>query len=70
MQLQEELVDTEDKIQASRRFYNSAVRDLNIRVKTFPSNIFAGMLGFKAREFFELDEAAMAAASKPVDVKF
>lgn len=70
MQLQQELVDSEDKIQASRRFYNSAVRDLNIRVKTFPSNIFAGMLGFKEREFFELDEAEMAKAEKPVEVKF
>ena len=70
LQLQDELVDSEDKIQAARRFYNSAVRDFNIRVKTFPSNIFAGMLGFKEREFFELDEAAMAEASKPVDVKF
>lgn len=70
MQLQEELVDTEDKIQASRRFYNGAARDLNIKIKVFPNNIFAGMLGFKEREFFELDEAAQAEAEKPVDVKF
>ena len=70
LQLQEELVDTEDKIQAARRFYNGAARDLNIKVKTFPTNIFAGMLGFKVREFFELDAAEAAVAAKPTEVKF
>ncbi len=69
-ELQAELVDTEDKIQASRRFYNGAVRALNIKVKTFPTVIFAGMLGFSERDFFELDEAEQAQAEKPVDVKF
>ena len=69
-QLQAELVDTEDKIQASRRFYNGAVRDLNIKVKTFPTVLFAKMLGFSEREFFELSDAEQAAAEKPVDVKF
>lgn len=69
-QLQEELVDTEDKIQASRRFYNGSVRDLNIKVKTFPTNIFANMLGFKARAFFEVEEAEAAAIAKPTDVQF
>lgn len=69
-ELQAELVDTEDKIQASRRFYNGAVRDLNIKIKTFPSVIFAKLLGFSEREFFELDEAEAAAAEKPVEVKF
>lgn len=69
-QLQSELVDTEDKIQASRRFYNGSVRDLNIKIKTFPTVLFARMLGFVEREFFELDEAEQAAAQKPVDVKF
>ena len=68
--LQEELVDTEDKIQASRRFYNGAARDLNIKIKVFPNNIFAGMLGFKEREFFELEEGEQAKAEQPVDVKF
>ncbi|MEO5628044.1 MAG: LemA family protein [Candidatus Saccharimonadales bacterium] len=68
--LQEELVDTEDKIQASRRFYNGSVRDLNIKVKTFPTNIFANMLGFKSREFFEVEEAEAAAIAKPTDVQF
>ncbi|MDQ2973210.1 MAG: LemA family protein [bacterium] len=53
--LQEELVDTEDKIQAARRFYNGSVRDLNTKIRVFPTNIFAGMLGFKTREFFEVE---------------
>ncbi len=69
-QLQSELVDTEDKIQAARRFYNGAVRDLNTKIQVFPNNIFAGMLGFKEREFFEVEEAERAQAEKPVDVKF
>jgi len=69
--LQAELTDTEDKIMASRRFYNGVVRDFNTKRKVFPTNIFAGMLGFKTdKEFFELDEAAQAAAQKPVDVQF
>ena len=67
-QLQAELVDTEDKIQAARRFYNGAARDLNIKVKTFPTNLIAGMLGFKEREFYETED--LATAQKPVDVKF
>ncbi len=69
-QLQAELTDTEDKIQAARRFYNGSARDLNIKIKTFPTNIFAGMLGFKSREFFEVDEAENAEIQNPVDVKF
>lgn len=69
-ELQAELVDTEDKIQASRRFYNGAARDLNIKIKTFPNIIFAGILGFKEREFFEVDESETEAVSKPTDVKF
>jgi LemA protein len=68
--LQAELVDTEDKIQAARRFYNAAVRELNTKIKVFPTVIFAAMLGFKEREFFELEESEQAAAQKPVDVKF
>lgn len=68
--LQNELVDTEDKIQAARRFYNGGVRDLNTKVHIFPSNIFASMFGFKEREFFELGDQEMATAEKPVDVKF
>ena len=69
-QLQEELVDTEDKIQASRRFYNGSVRDLNTKIKVFPTNIFAGMLGFTTREFFEVDEAEKAKIEKPTEVSF
>lgn len=69
-ELQAELVDTEDKIQASRRFYNGSARDLNTKIKVFPTNIFAGMLGFKPREFFEVDEAEAAAISQPTEVKF
>lgn len=68
IQLQDELVDTEDKIQAARRFYNGAVRDLNIKIKVFPTNIFAGILGFKQREFFEVEN--QAELEKPVETKF
>jgi LemA protein len=69
-ELQQELVDTEDKIQGARRFYNAGVRDLNTKIQLFPNNVFAGMLGFKAREFFEVDDAEKAAIDKPTDVKF
>jgi LemA protein len=69
-QLQSELVDTEDKIQASRRFYNGSARDLNIKIKTFPDNIFAGMLGFKAREFFDVDESEAETVQKAPEAKF
>lgn len=68
LQLQQELVDTEDKIQAARRFYNGGVRELNTKIQIFPNNLFAGMLGFKEREFFEIDEPAKA--KEPVEVKF
>lgn len=69
--LQSQLTDTEDKIMASRRFYNGVVRDFNTKRKVFPTNIFAGMLGFtKDKEFFELDEADAAQAAEPVEVKF
>src|SRR5215469_10718432 len=70
-QLQDQLTDTEDKIMASRRFYNGVVRDFNTKRKVFPTNIFANMLGFKTdKEYFELDEAETAQVEKPVDVKF
>ncbi len=67
-QLQAELTDTEDKIMAARRFYNGSARDLNINVDSFPSNVIAGMFGFKKREFFEVED--VASVEKPVDVKF
>jgi len=57
LELQRELSDTENKIQASRRFYNGNVRDFNIRIETFPSRIVANMLKFQKREFFEIGEA-------------
>jgi LemA protein len=66
--LQNELSDTENKIQAARRFYNSVVTDYNTKVQTVPTNIFASMFGYQSSEFFELggDEAAR----EPVEVKF
>ena len=56
--LQEELADTENKIQAARRFYNGNVRDFNIKQETFPSNLVAQMFKFKLAEFFEIEEEA------------
>lgn len=67
-QLQVELSDTENKIQAARRFYNGNVRDFNTKVETFPSILIAGMFHFTAKEFFEIDESGPEA--KPVEVKF
>jgi LemA protein len=68
LQLQSELVDTEDKIQASRRFYNGGVRELNTKIKIFPNNLFARSLGFTERDFFEVDEPA--AIAEPPRVQF
>lgn len=65
--LQEELADTENKVQAARRFYNGNVRDLNIATESFPSNIVARLFGFKLAEFFELENEG---ERKPVEVKF
>ncbi len=58
LELQNELTDTEDKIQAARRFYNMTVRDLNIKVQQFPSSIIANMKKIAQREFFEIEEPA------------
>ena len=70
-QLSAQLTDTEDKIQASRRFYNGVVRDFNTKRKTFPTNIFAGMLGFKVdKEFFEVDDVAAASLQQTPAVTF
>lgn len=60
LHLQQELSDTEDKIQAARRFYNGNVRDFNIKLQVFPTNLIGGMLGFTKREFFEIVEAERA----------
>lgn len=56
LKLQGDLTDTEDKIQAARRFYNGNVRDFNTKIQVFPTNLFASMLGFTKREFFDIDE--------------
>ncbi len=69
LELQRELSDTENKIQASRRFYNTNVRDLNISVDSFPSNLIASAFKFAKMEFFELGEGE-AAAKEPVKVSF
>jgi LemA protein len=66
LELQSELTDTEDKIAAARRYYNSTVLAYNTSIQTFPSLLFAGMLGFRAREFFEAEEGERA----PVAVSF
>lgn len=65
--LQRDLTDTEDKIQAARRFYNSLVRDFNIKIETFPNNLIAQRMGFKKAEFFEISSPE---AREPVQVKF
>jgi len=68
LELQRELSDTENKIQAARRFYNTNVRDLNIKIQTFPSNIIANLFKFIKKEFFELEEGSEA--KEPVKVSF
>ncbi|MBI4049319.1 MAG: LemA family protein [Candidatus Doudnabacteria bacterium] len=68
MQLQGDLTDTEDKIQASRRFYNGNVRDYNTKLQVFPTNIIANMMGFAAKQFFDIDEKG--AEGQPVNVQF
>jgi len=67
LELQRELTDTEDKIQASRRFYNTNVRDLNIKVESFPDNVVAKAFGFKQMELFQTTSEA---EKQPVSVKF
>jgi LemA protein len=67
-QLQTELSDTENKIQAARRFYNGNVRDLNIALESFPSNLIASMFSFQGQEYFELEETSEERA--PVKVNF
>ncbi|HAJ44485.1 MAG: LemA family protein [Parcubacteria group bacterium GW2011_GWC1_43_61] len=67
LELQRELADTENKIQAARRFFNSNVRDFNILVDSFPANLIAGVFNYKKQEFFELNEAG---EREPVKVKF
>lgn len=66
LELQRELSDTENKIQAARRFYNTNVRDLNIKIESFPDNMLAGAFGFKQMELFEI----AAGEKEPVKVQF
>lgn len=68
LSLQTELSDTENKIQAARRFYNGNIRDLNIGLESFPGNIIAGWFHFERMEFFELESSAVE--KNPVEVKF
>ena len=63
LDLQNELSDTEDKIEMARRFYNGAVREQNVAVQSFPANLLAGLFGFNARDFFEID---ISDAANPV----
>ncbi|SJN10066.1 LemA protein [Leucobacter sp. 7(1)] len=68
LQLQSELVDTENKIQASRRFFNGGVREYNTKIQVFPNTIFARGMGFTERDFFEV--ADIAAISEPPRIQF
>lgn len=68
LELQRDLVDTEDKIQAARRFYNSNVRDYNISIQVFPTKLIAGRFGFGPHELFDIDEKGPE--GQPVSVKF
>ncbi len=66
LNLQHELTDAENKIQAARRFYNGNVRDFNTKIQVFPTNLIAGMFGFTKREFFDAPDVA----AEPPQVKF
>ncbi len=68
MQMQRDLTDTEDKLQAARRFYNSTVRDFNTAIQHFPTNAIAGLFHFTASEFFDIDEKGVE--GQPVKVQF
>ncbi len=70
MQLQGELADIENKLAAVRRYFNSATRELNNAVETFPSNIFAGMFGFHKEAMYEIEASQRAAVEKAPEIKF
>ena len=71
VKLQEQLQDVEDKIQAARRFYNAGAKDLNTKIKTFPTNIINNLVGhFKKRDYFEVEETERAKIEKAPEVKF
>lgn len=71
VKLQEQLQDCEDKLQAARRFYNAGAKELNTKIKTFPTNIINNLVGhFKKRDYFEVEESEKAKIEKAPDVKF
>ena len=71
VKLQKQLQDVEDKIQAARRFYNAGAKDLNTKIKTFPTNIINNLVGhFKKRDYFEVEETERAKIEKAPEVKF
>ena len=70
LELQRQLEDTENKLQAARRFYNSVVQDLNTRLGRFPGNFIGSTFGFKPSDFFQLGADEQAAAQQPVKVQF
>ncbi len=70
LELQKQLSDVEDKIQASRRFYNAMVQEYNSSLKVFPNSVIASMFGFKEVEYFELSPEEKESAKKPPEVKF
>lgn len=70
LHLQQELSDTEDKLSASRRFYNSAVKSLNTSIESVPTNIIAGIFKFQKAEFFEIDSSEKEQAKNPTQIKF
>ena len=67
LELQRELSDTENKMMSARRFFNNTVKDLNTKIETFPTNLIAGMFGFKQEEFFEVTDQK---EKEPVKVEF
>ncbi len=67
LDLQQKLTDTEDKIQASRRFYNAGVRDLNTKIQTFPTSLIAQMFKFEKRDFFEVEDREVAETAPKVE---
>ena len=68
VKFQQQQQEIEDKIQGARRFYNGGARDLNIKIKVFPSNVFAKKLGFSERDYFEVED--LVAVEKAPEVKF
>ena len=69
--LQEQLQDVEDKIQAARRFYNAGAKELNTKIKTFPTNLINNLIGhFKTRDYFEVAEGERTKIEKAPEVKF